>query len=48
MKTLKTLSKMILFAAVFAFASCNKDDDNPYYAPASGDYYMKSKFDGND
>jgi hypothetical protein len=48
MKTLKTLSKMILFAAVFAFASCNKDDDNPYYAPASGDYYMKSKVDGND
>jgi hypothetical protein len=48
MKTLKTFSKMILLATVFAFVSCDKDDDNPYYAPASGDYYMKSKVDGND
>ena len=42
------LSKMILFAAVFAFTSCSKDDDNnTYYPPVSGDYYMNGKVDGN-
>jgi len=46
--TLKTLSKMILIAAVFAFVSCGGDDDNTYYPAATGDYYMKSKVDGND
>lgn len=40
---------MILFATVFAFVSCNKDDDNNAWVPASsGDYYMKSKVDGSD
>lgn len=49
MKTLKTISKMILFAAVVTLVSCNKDDDNNAWVPSgSGDYYMKGKVDGND
>lgn len=41
---------MIMVAAVLAFVSCNKDDDNNTWVPAggSGEYYMKSKVDGND
>lgn len=42
------ISKMILFAAVFAFVSCNKDDDNPIAAITGGsDYYVNAKVDGN-
>ena len=48
MKTLQTISKTIFFAAVFAFASCNKDDDNPVQEVTGGsDYYVNAKVDGN-
>ncbi len=47
MKTLKTIS-IVLLATVF-FTSCSKDDDNNAWVPAagSGDYYMKGKVDGS-
>lgn len=50
-KTLKTIAKTILFAAVFAFASCNKDDDDavvPVVPTPTGDYFLKAKVNGAD
>ncbi len=48
-KTFKAMS-MVLLATVFSLTSCSKDDDNNAWVPtpAAGDYYMKSKVDGND
>jgi len=49
MKTLKSISKMMLLTAVFAFVSCSKDDDNntPVIPPA-GNYFVKAKVDTGD
>lgn len=44
MKTLKTISKFILFAAFgLALTSCNSDDDNPVYPTGAGDYFVTAK-----
>lgn len=51
MKTLQTITRFFLLTAVFAFASCNKDDDNdaaPVIPPAAGDYFMNAKVNGSD
>lgn len=42
---------MVLFTAVFAFVSCNKDDDSdpaPVTPMPSGEYYVKAKVNGSD
>lgn len=50
MKTLKPISKFLLFATVFGlvFTSCNKDDDNPVYPTSAGDYFLNAKINGAD
>jgi len=47
MKSLQTISKMLLAAAVLLTVSCNKDDDdnNTPIVPVASQYFVKAKVD---